>query len=84
LSVTDLVRKCVDDVVPTITFRIYPNQKPWMNGDIRTMLRARTAAFNVSRTNPDDLVARDTYRSSRYELYKPIRDAKRKYRFKLE
>jgi hypothetical protein len=40
LSVTGLIRKCVVDVVPTITIRTYPNQKPWMNRDIRTMLKA--------------------------------------------
>ncbi len=30
-SVTFFIRKCVEDVVPTKTIRIYPNQKPWIN-----------------------------------------------------
>jgi hypothetical protein len=48
------------------------------------MLRACNAAFNVSRMNPDDSVAGDAYKASRYELRKSIRDAKRQYRLKLE
>ncbi len=30
-TVTCFIRKCIDDVVPTKTIRIYPNQKPWIN-----------------------------------------------------
>jgi hypothetical protein len=52
-TVTGFLRKCVD-VVPTITIRTNPNQKPWMNRYVCTMLRARTAAFHVSRTNLDN------------------------------
>ncbi len=32
--VTCFIRKCIDDVVPTKTIRIYPNQKPWINSDV--------------------------------------------------
>lgn len=55
---TSVTRTCVDDGVPTITIRKYHKQKPWMNGDIHTMLRAHTAAFNVSRMTHDDSVVR--------------------------
>ncbi len=44
-SVTCFIRKCVEDVVPTKTIRIYPNQKPWINSDVRAALSARTSAF---------------------------------------
>ncbi len=30
-TVTCFIRKCIEDVVPTKTIRIYPNQKPWIN-----------------------------------------------------
>ncbi len=33
-TVTCFIRKCIDDVVPTKTIRIYPNQKPWINSDV--------------------------------------------------
>ena len=68
MFVKGFIRKCVDDIVPTITFRTYPNQKPWMNGEIHSMLRDQTAAFNVSRTNSDDKVARDAYEAYRLKL----------------
>ncbi len=45
-TVTCFIRKCIDDVVPTKTIRIYPNQKPWINSDVRSALSARTSAFN--------------------------------------
>ncbi len=32
-SVTCYIRKCIEDVIPTKTIRIYPNQKPWINSD---------------------------------------------------
>ena len=55
-----------------------------MIGGIHTMLRACTAAFNVSRTNPDDSVAHYTYKASRCKLHKSIRNAKRQHKPKLE
>ncbi len=44
-SVTCFIRKCVEDVVPTKTILTYPNQKPWINSDVRAALSARTSAF---------------------------------------
>ncbi len=45
-SVTCFIRKCIEDVVPTKIIRIYPNQKPWINSDVRAALSARTSALN--------------------------------------
>ncbi len=44
-TVTCFIRKCIEDVVPTKTIRIYPNQKPWINSDVRSALSAWTSAF---------------------------------------
>jgi hypothetical protein len=52
-SVTGFTNKCIDDVVPTVTVRTYPNQKPWITGSIRTELKARTAAFKERDSNPE-------------------------------
>ena len=38
-SVTGLINKCIDDVVPTVTVRTYHNQKAWITGSIRTELK---------------------------------------------
>ena len=44
-SVTGFFNKCIDDVIPTVTVRTYPNQRPWITGNIRTELIGRAAAF---------------------------------------
>ena len=40
-SVTGLINKCIDDVIPTVTVCTYPNQKPWITGNIRTELKGK-------------------------------------------
>ena len=44
-SVTGFINKCIDDIVPTVTVRTYPNQKPWITGNIRTELKGRATTF---------------------------------------
>ncbi len=50
-TVTCFIRKCIEDVVPTKTIRIYPNQKPWINSDVRSALSAWTSAFKSGNTD---------------------------------
>jgi alpha-acetolactate decarboxylase len=40
-SVTGFINKCIDDIVPTVTVRTYPNQKPRITGYIHIELKAR-------------------------------------------
>ena len=61
-SVIGFINKCIDDVVPTVTARTYPNQKPWITGNIRIELKARAAAFKEREANPN------SYKKSRYAL----------------
>jgi hypothetical protein len=44
-SITGFINKCINDIVPTVTVRTYPNQKPWITGNIHTELKARAVAF---------------------------------------
>ena len=44
-SVTGFINKYIEDVALTVTVRTYPNQKPWITGNIRTELKGRAAAF---------------------------------------
>ena len=74
--VTGYICKCIDDVVPRVTVRTFPNQKPWVNGEVSSALRARTAAFHSG--NPSE------YKKTRYELRKSIKMAKRQYRENIE
>jgi hypothetical protein len=61
-SVIGFITKGIDDVVPTVTVRTYPNQQPWITGNIRTKPKARAAAFNERDFNPE------AYKKSRYDL----------------
>ncbi|KAI3362648.1 hypothetical protein L3Q82_001632 [Scortum barcoo] len=75
-AVIGYIGKCIDDVVPRITVQTFPNQKPWVNGEVRAKLKARTDAYNSG-----DL---EEYRKSRYALRRAISSAKRQYRDKVE
>ena len=77
-SVIGFINKCIDDVVHTVTVRTYPNQKPWITGNIRIELKARAAAFKERDTNPD------ANKKSRYALRRTIKRANRHYRIKIE
>ena len=52
-SVTGFINKCIEDVVTTVTVRTYPNQKPWITGNIRTELKGRAAVFKEWDSNPE-------------------------------
>jgi hypothetical protein len=42
-SVTGFINRFINDVIPTVTVCTYPNQKPWITGNIRTELKGRVA-----------------------------------------
>ncbi len=75
-TVMCFIRKCIEDVVPTKTIRIYPNQKPWINSDVRSALSARTSAFKSGNT--------DDRKQASYDLRRSIKAAKRTYKNKVE
>ena len=77
-SVTGFINKCIDDVIPIVTVRTYPNQKPEITGNICTELKARAAAFKEQDSNPE------AYEKSLYALQRTIRQAKHQYKTKLE
>ena len=77
-SVSSFINKCVEDVVPTVIVRTYPNQKPWITGNIRTDLKDRAAAFKVRDSNPE------AYKKSCFALHRTIKQAKCQYRAKIE
>jgi hypothetical protein len=49
-SLSGFIIKCIDDVIPTVTVRTYPNQKPWIAGNIHTELKSKAAAFKEQQT----------------------------------
>jgi hypothetical protein len=42
-TVTGFINKCIDDIVPTGTICTYPNQKPWITGNIHAELPSDTS-----------------------------------------
>ena len=79
-SVSDFIRKCIGDVVPTVTIKTYPNQKPWMDGGICAKLKARTTAFNHGKMSGN----KAEYKQCSYSLRKAIKQVKCRYRDKVE
>ncbi|KAK6305329.1 hypothetical protein J4Q44_G00241090 [Coregonus suidteri] len=65
-SVTGFIRKCIEDVVPTVMIRTYPNQKQWVDGSIRAKLKARTTTFNHGKVTGN----MDMYKQTSYDLRK--------------
>ena len=61
-SVIGFINKCIDDVVPTVPRRTYPNQKTWITANIHTGLKARAAAFKEQGSN------REAYKKYCYAL----------------
>ena len=62
-SAIGFINKCIDDVVPTMTVRTYPDQRPWITNNIRTELKARAATFKEWDSNPE------AYKKSCYALH---------------
>ncbi|KAK1802112.1 hypothetical protein P4O66_004453 [Electrophorus voltai] len=46
-AVVGFIGKLVDDTIPRITIKKFPNQKPWVDKTIRKALNSRTAAYNT-------------------------------------
>ena len=79
-SVSEFIRKYIGDVVSTVTFKSYPNQKLWIDGSIRAKLKARTTAFNHGKATGNMA----EYKYSSHSLRKAIKEAKYQYRDKVE
>ena len=79
-SVSEFIRKCIGDVVPTVTIKTFPNQKLWIDGSILTKLKAQTTAFSHGKATRN----MTEYKQCSYSLRKAIKHAKRQYRDKLE
>ncbi|KAI3351412.1 hypothetical protein L3Q82_020270 [Scortum barcoo] len=74
-SVLDHISTTIDSVTTQKQITMYPNQKPWMNRDVRLLLKARNTAFRSG-----DVQA---YSTARAELKRGIKKAKHRYKGKL-
>ena len=65
---------------PFVTIKTYPNQKPQIYGSIRGKLKAQTTAFNHGKKTRNT----EKYKQFSYSLHKAIKQAKLRYRDKVE
>lgn len=74
--ITDCLRFCEDNVVPTKKIKCFPNNKPWITKEIKTLLNRKNMAFMSG--------DREEMRSVQGELKKALRRAKNSYKGRLE
>ncbi|KAK0137703.1 hypothetical protein N1851_026097 [Merluccius polli] len=75
-TVLDYIQFCIGNVTVDKNIQVFPNQKPWMTYQVRTLLRARDAAFRSG--------DRALYRAARADLKKGIKRAKAAHRLRIE
>lgn len=73
---TDYLNFCMDVVVPTRTVRCFPNNKPWITSNVKTLLNRKKRAFREG--NQAEL------RRVQGELKVRLKEAKEEYRKKVE
>ncbi|KAK1802675.1 hypothetical protein P4O66_004308 [Electrophorus voltai] len=79
-AVVEFIWKLVDDTIPRATIKKFPNQKPWVDKTIREALNSHTAAYNAEIISGN----MEEYKSAAYGVRRAVREAKRRYRRKLE
>ncbi|KAK3543143.1 hypothetical protein QTP70_011677 [Hemibagrus guttatus] len=67
---------CTDTVLTTKTIKVFPNQKPWLDRKVRSLLKARNVAYRSG-----DRLA---YSNAQRELKKGITEAKQRYQQRIE
>lgn len=75
-SVLHYINRCVDKVSTQKIIKVFPNQKPWMNKEVRLLLKAHDAAFKTG--------DRDAYSLSRANLKRGIKAAKHNHKLRIE
>ncbi|CAM4731262.1 unnamed protein product [Leuciscus chuanchicus] len=74
--ITDYINFCVENTVPTRIVRCFPNNKPWINHDIKTLLKEKKKVFRSG--NKEEL------KTVQRELRKKIREGKACYKRRME
>ncbi|KAK3567875.1 hypothetical protein QTP86_027317 [Hemibagrus guttatus] len=75
-SVLAYIAFCTIIVLTTKTIKVFPNQKPWLDRKVRSLLKARNIAYRSG-----DRLA---YSNARRELKKGITEAKQRYQQRIE
>ncbi|KAK1794571.1 hypothetical protein P4O66_001297 [Electrophorus voltai] len=73
-AVVGFIGKLVDDMIPRITIKKFPNQKPWVDKTIHEALNSHTAAYNAGIISGN----MDEYMSAAYGVRRAVREAKQR------
>ncbi|KAK0146400.1 putative RNA-directed DNA polymerase from transposon BS [Merluccius polli] len=79
-AVLGFIEKLTNDCVTKHIVKTFPNQKPWVDKNIREALRARTAAYNAALTTGN----KEEYKAASYNVRRAVKEAKQRYGKKLE
>ncbi|KAK0145761.1 RNA-directed DNA polymerase from mobile element jockey [Merluccius polli] len=74
--ITDYINFCVENTVPSKLVRCFPNNKPWVTSEIKTLLNEKKRVFRLG--------DKEELRRVQKELRQKIRKGKDNYRRKLE
>ncbi|KAJ8404542.1 hypothetical protein AAFF_G00338090 [Aldrovandia affinis] len=74
--ITLYIRTCEESIVPTKKVRCFPNNKPWINKNIKALLNRKKRAFMAK--------DREGVKSVQKELKGELRRAKKGYKEKIE
>ncbi|KAG5263395.1 hypothetical protein AALO_G00264390, partial [Alosa alosa] len=74
------INMLTDSIIPTVKIRSFPNQKPWVDREVRTALKTRAMTYNAGLISGD----MTDYKAASYSLRRAIKDAKRRYRDRVE
>lgn len=74
--ITDFIKFCKESIVPTKKVQCFPNNKPWINGNIKALLNKKKRMFRTG-----DI---EGAKALQKELKRELRAAKEEYKNKLE
>ena len=74
--ITDYINFCVENTVPTRTVRCFSNNKPWINPEIKVLLKEEKRAFKSG--------DKEELKAVQRELRREIREGRCSYRRKME
>ena len=75
---SNIITELADLSIPKVSFTYRPNDKPWMNNNIRRIMRQRDRLF-LKAKNKNTELSWINYRNKRNEVVQMIRDTKKSY-----
>lgn len=75
-SICSALLQAVPDRGHYTAYKVFPNQKPWVDQSICKAVNTCTTSYNTELTTGD----MEDYKAASYNLHKVVKEAKRNYR----